>query len=88
MQGFLKKLYMTGDFWGGLAAMLVGQSLGLAEQPVYGCYVIGQNWCFMTLINKTYCISPGYSALTDEIAFIFRTLKGLKEIVKCLTKEA
>ena len=30
MQGFLKKLYMTGDFWGGLAAMLVALPAAIA----------------------------------------------------------
>jgi hypothetical protein len=64
-----------------LAAMLVGQVLNQSKKPMYGCYVIGQNWHFMTLIDKTYCISPAYSALTDEISFIFRILKALKEIV-------
>ena len=30
MQGFLKKLYLTGDFWGGLAAMLVALPAAIA----------------------------------------------------------
>lgn len=30
MQGFFKKLYMTGDFWGGLAAMLVALPAAIA----------------------------------------------------------
>ena len=30
MQGFLKKLYMSGDFWGGLAAMLVALPAAIA----------------------------------------------------------
>ena len=64
-----------------LAAMLVGQVLSKSDKPVYGCYVIGQNWQFMTLVGKNYCISPAYSALTEEIVFIFQKLKALKQIV-------
>ncbi len=64
-----------------LAAMLVGQVLSQSQKPIYGCYVIGQNWHFMTLVDKNYCISPAYSALTDEIIFIFQKLKALKQIV-------
>jgi hypothetical protein len=65
-----------------LAAMLVGQVLSESEEPIYGCYVIGQNWHFVTLIGKNYCISPAYSALTNEITLIFKTLLGLKKIVE------
>jgi hypothetical protein len=62
--------------------MLVGQTLSESEMPIYGCYVIGQNWHFVTLIGKNYCTSPADSALTNEIALIFRTLLGLKIIVE------
>ena len=30
MQSFFKKLYMTGDFWGGIAAMLVALPAAIA----------------------------------------------------------
>jgi hypothetical protein len=64
-----------------LAAMLVGQELNQYTHPVYGCYVVGQNWYFMVLSGKEYSISPSYSALTNEIYDIFKTLKALKQIV-------
>jgi hypothetical protein len=32
-----------------LAAMLVGQALNPPKQPMYGCYVIGCDWYFVTL---------------------------------------
>jgi hypothetical protein len=65
-----------------LAAMLVGQALnGNLAEVVYGCYVIGQNWHFMTLKDEQYTISPAFSAQTDEIYFIIGVLKRLKEIV-------
>jgi hypothetical protein len=69
-----------------LAAMLVGQELSESAFPIYGCYVIGQNWHFVTLVGKKYCISPAYSALTNEISFIFKALLGLKTIVEKRTE--
>ena len=65
-----------------LAAMLVAQSINQLVEPIYGCYIIGQNWYFLTLIGKHYCISPAYSALTNEILMIFKALKALNEIAK------
>ena len=69
-----------------LAALLAGQHINQnPNQTMYGCVVSGQNWYFLTLIGKEYCISPAYSALTNEIFFIFKALKNLKEIVRELT---
>ncbi len=69
-----------------LAALLAGQVINQnTQQTMYGCVVAGQNWYFITLIGKNYCISPAYSALTDEVFFIFKALKSLKKIVKILT---
>lgn len=65
-----------------LAAMVAGQSLNTdSTKPIYGCYVNGRDWNFMTLIGQTYCISSDYSALTDDLFDIFRILKALKQIV-------
>ncbi len=69
-----------------LAAMLVGQVLSESEHPIYGSYVIGQNWQFLTIIGKKYAISPAYSALTNEITLIFKTLLSLKSIVEKRTE--
>ena len=43
-----------------LAAMLVGQALNETKQPIYGCYIVGRDWCFMTLLGRGYAISKGY----------------------------
>lgn len=65
-----------------LAAMLVGQALNEKETPIYGCYVIGQNWSFMVLNGKEYAISGSYSAIQpNDIWDIVRILKSLKEII-------
>jgi hypothetical protein len=69
-----------------LAALLAGQYINPKQnQTMYGCVVAGQNWYFLVLKDKEYCISPAHSALTDEIFSIFKTLKALKEIVIKLT---
>lgn len=65
-----------------LGAMLVGQYLNGDDRPVYGSYVIGQNWYFMALQGKQYGISPAYSASSDDIIEIMRILLALKAIVE------
>ncbi len=69
-----------------LAAMLVGQHLNPPGHAMYGCYVIGQNWHFAILSDQYFATSPAFSALTDEIFFIFKTLLALKAMVRDLTK--
>ena len=65
-----------------LAAMLAGQALNNNELPMYGCFVIGSDWYFMTLEGKEYAKSRDYSALSDEIFEIFRILRVLKMLVE------
>ena len=85
-QEYKRQLDPTGDPAGqALAAMLVGQSLDEAAKPLYGCYVVGYDWRFMTLEGQHYAISLDYSALTDDIFTIFRILKTLKATIIALT---
>jgi hypothetical protein len=60
-----------------LAAMLVGH-------PLYGCFVVGENWRFIVLDGRQYAISPAHSALTDEVFMILQAIKALKPIVEAL----
>lgn len=84
---FKKETEIKGDPAGqALAAMLVGQSLNANNVPIYGCYIIGRDWYFMTLLGKEYYISQDWSAVTDDILEIFRMLKALKQIIQELTK--
>ncbi|MEM7536274.1 MAG: hypothetical protein AAF639_29085 [Chloroflexota bacterium] len=86
-QEYKRTLDPNGDPAGqALAAMLVGQSLDEQPKPLYGCYVVGNNWRFMLLEGKQYAISRDYSAITDEIFDIYRILKALKQIVIALIK--
>lgn len=71
-----------------LAAMLVGQTLNEQQAPVYGAYVIGNDWYFMTLEGQQYAISQDFSGITDDIFDIFRILKRLKAMVIEFTRVA
>lgn len=71
-----------------LAAMLTGQTLNSnLSQPMYGCYVVGQNWYFLMLLGKEYAISAAYSAVTDEVFYILGLLKSLKIRVSAMIDE-
>jgi hypothetical protein len=66
-----------------LASLLAGQVLNRPlDKDMYGCFVIGRDWYFMSLSEKEYCISQDFSAATDDVFEIFKILKALKEIVK------
>jgi hypothetical protein len=66
-----------------LAAMLVGQAKNpTPELPIYGCYVIGQNWYFMTLDNKEYAIATPFATTNQEIFPTFRMLKAVKGFIE------
>lgn len=70
-----------------LAAMLAGQTLNEdTTKPMYGCYVIGTDWYFMTLVGRSYAISRDYSALSDEVFTILKVLKVLKGIIRERTR--
>ena len=90
-QEYKRNLDPNGDPAGQcLAAMLAGQVLnrttpdgGLTDttEPLYGCYVVGDSWRFLTLEGREYATSPGFSATSDDVFDIFRILKALKQIV-------
>ncbi len=64
-----------------LAAMLVAQELNKNANPIYGCVVIGRNWRFLILEDKTYTVSDVYVATQDDIIDIYRILKSLRQYV-------
>lgn len=61
-----------------LIAMLTAQHLNGNGKPIFGCYIIGRNWCFMALVGNEYAISKDFSCVDDEIFDILRILKSLK----------
>lgn len=81
-QEFKRESDPNGDPIGqALAAMLIGQVLNENRHPIYGCYMRGRDWYFMTLSDKHYCISRGYDATTEDVTMIFKVLKALKGMV-------
>jgi hypothetical protein len=58
--------------------MLVAQHQNDNQKPIFGCYIIGRNWCFMALVGNEYAISSDFSGVDDEIFDIFRILKSLR----------
>ena len=65
-----------------LAAMLVGQAKNNDKRkPMYGCYIIGQNWYFLILQEQEYAISTPLAATGNEVLDIFRIMKSLKTII-------
>lgn len=70
-----------------LAAMLVAQALNQHHHPVYGCYVKGRDWCFMTLEAKQYTMSQAYIATRDDVFDIFRILKVLKQKILAFVED-
>ena len=65
-----------------LIAMLTAQELNNNTFPIYGAYVSGRNWFFLTLQNDTYCISNEYVATRDDIYDIMKIMKSLKTIIE------
>lgn len=82
-QEFKKEQDHRGDAIGqNLAAMLIGQKENDNGKPIYGCYVVGRSWFFMTLEGTEYAISKAFSADDDED--IFKLIKMLKALRKIL----
>ena len=64
-------------------AFLIAQEKNKNGKPLYGCYVIGRFWYFVTMEGKNYCVSNPYDC-TDEadlnqIIAILRKFKVILE---------
>lgn len=65
-----------------LIALLAAQTINNDGQTLYGCYVVGRNWFFITLDGKDYAESLAYDATQDDIFDIYRIIKSLKTVVE------
>ena len=66
-----------------LEAFLIAQELNKNNKPLYGCTVIGKYWEFMTMENRTYCISESYDCTKkDDLMQIIAILRKFKEILE------
>lgn len=86
---YKKEVDHSGDPAGqNLAAMLLGQALNDTSIPIYGCYVVGRNWFFMTLLEHQYAISKAYSADDfNELQAIVQVLKKLNALIQTVIFE-
>lgn len=66
-----------------LAAMLTARELNPTKHTIYGAYVIGRFWFFLTLDGQdpVYSISRSFDASSDDIVSVFGLLQRLKFVV-------
>jgi hypothetical protein len=65
-----------------LEAFLIGQSKNEIPKPLYGVEIIGENWKFVVMENKDYCISKSFTATQKEdLLKIIAILRKFKHIL-------
>jgi hypothetical protein len=68
-----------------LEAFLIAQeqnSQSGIQIPLYGCEIIGKQWCFVTMEQKQYCISSIYDCTNrEELLQIIAILRKFKSIL-------
>jgi len=68
--------------------MMTAQAANSNVDVIYGAFVVGRNWYFLTLKNHEYCVSNAYDATRDDDIFtIFKILKKLKGIIEEMATE-
>lgn len=67
-----------------IIAMMTAAALNNNNQPIYGAYVMGRNWFFLTLQKRMYCISDEFVATRQDIFKIYQIMKSLKNVIKGL----
>jgi hypothetical protein len=66
-----------------LVALAVAQRLNQDARPMYGAYVMGRIWYFVTLHDDVYAVSQAYDAAKDaDLARIFMALRGIKMMIE------
>ena len=65
-----------------LEAILIAQEKNNNKKPIYGCEVIGKNWHFVVLKDRTYCVSDIYDCTNkDDLIQIVAILRQFKLIL-------
>ena len=66
-----------------LEAMLLGQEKNKNGKPIYGCEIVGKEWSFVILKDKTYCISKPYLSIDEDgLLAIIAILRHFKHILE------
>ena len=70
-----------------LAEMLVAQKVN-QTQTIYGCYIIGKYWNFVSMQNRQYTVLPSLdSTVKDDLENIILHLKSVKQYIEEQVKE-
>ena len=74
----------TGDSMAQLIeAMLIAQEKNKNGKPVYGAEIVGKQWSFVTLLDRTYCISKTYDSTDkDDLLAIIAILRHFIHILE------
>ncbi len=65
-----------------LIAQVKNKNDKYSDKPLYGVEVIGENWKFVVMEKKEYCISKAYNAIIEEdLVEIIAILRKFKEIL-------
>ncbi len=66
-----------------LVAMLLSQQLNNDDKPLYGAWLIGENWCFTVLNGNEYCVSESLKGTDmNDLTKIVYMLQYLKNIIQ------
>jgi hypothetical protein len=66
-----------------LEAFLISQEKNQNNKPLYGCTVLGRDWEFYIMQQKTYCISKAYDCTDNEdLMQIIAILRKFTEILE------
>ncbi len=66
-----------------LEAFLISQQKNQNNKPLYGCTVLGRDWEFYIMQQKTYCISKAYDCTDNEdLMQIIAILRKFTEILE------
>ncbi|MEN9912565.1 MAG: hypothetical protein RI956_1009, partial [Pseudomonadota bacterium] len=64
-----------------LEAFLIAQAINKNDKPMYGAYIVGRYWYFVTMEAKEYCVSPSYDSTKEaELMQIIAVLRHFKVI--------
>ena len=66
-----------------LEAFLIAQAINKNDKPMYGAYIIGRFWYFVTMEGKEYCVSKAFDS-TEEVSLmqIIAVLRHFKIILE------
>lgn len=65
-----------------LEAMLIAQEINQNKKPIYGAYVMGKFWNFITLENKSYSISKTFDCTEhDDLLKIIAVLRKFNQLI-------